>query len=211
MKIPLDKNIRKFALKPSQAFRKRMMDLVLSIIMLPFVLVLLIILVPLARHSTGGSGIFRQERVGLFGEEFVLYKLRSMSAGSVGSNVTHAGDDRITRFGRVLRKTKLDELPQLFNVLRGDMSFVGPRPDVHEVYENSNEPGIEKVLSLRPGITGPASIRFRNEEEELATVDDREAYNLNVIFPKKIKLNLEYIQNYSLLNDLAIMLKTVRK
>ena len=124
------------------------------------------------------------------------------------TNVTADGDQRITKTGRILRKLKIDELPQLFNVLLGQMSLVGPRPDVPGFADQLT--GDDRIiLSIRPGITGPASIAFRNEEEILASVDDPETYNREVIWPEKVAINKQYVQSQSLLGDVKLILQTV--
>ena len=130
----------------------------------------------------GGPVIFKQERVGRRGRMFTMYKFRSMTVSHLGSTVSVAGESRITPLGAVLRKYKLDELPELWNVLKADMSFVGPRPDVVG-YADKLEAEDRKILELRPGITGPASLKYANEEELLAGVDDPQRYNDEVIFP----------------------------
>lgn len=126
------------------------------------------------------------------------------------TNVTTDKDPRITKFGRIIRKTKLDEFPQILNVLKGDMSFVGPRPDVVEAYQDLK---LEDVvfLCVRPGITGVASVAFKDEEGLLASIDNPEEYNLNVIFPEKVKLNINYVKQQTLLLDVKIMMQTVIK
>lgn len=122
--------------------------------------------------------------------------------------ITIAGDARVTRLGKWLRRFKLDELPQLFNVLKGDMSFVGPRPDVPG-YMDKLDGTARALLGLRPGITGPATLAFRNEEVLLAQAPDPQTYNDRVIFPEKVRLNLQYMRNLSLLNDLRCILRTM--
>lgn len=133
-----------------------------------------------------------------------------MKAGSDNNNtfVTTATDDRILPFGKWLRKTKLDEIVELVNVLKGEMSFVGPRPDV-EGYADKLEGEDRKVLELRPGITGPASLKYINEEEILANVDNPQQYNDEVIFPDKVKINLDYYHNRTFWGDIKIILNTV--
>lgn len=209
MKLPLDASERNFALSPMRAFLKRTFDIAVALAMLPVIAPLTLVLLLIARKSTGQSGLFKQQRIGLYGEPFTLLKIRSMRPlDHVNTHVTTTSDPRITPFGAFLRKTKLDEMPQLFNVLMGDMSFVGPRPDVSEIFENI-DPAYMKVLCVRPGITGPASVEFRDEERILETKSDPEKYNREVIFPAKIRTNLSYIENYSLISDVVIMLRTV--
>ena len=162
-----------------------------------------------ATISTRNNGFFVQHRVGRDGKLFPLIKLRSMrQVVGVHTSVTTENDIRITSTGKVLRKLKIDELPQLINVLVGHMSLVGPRPDVPGFADElSGEDRI--VLSVRPGITGPATLAFRDEEDLLASVDDPEAYNRDVIWPEKVRLNKEYIKHYSLLVDVRAIWSTV--
>lgn len=162
-----------------------------------------------ARVDTGESGIFSQERVGRNGRLFRVFKIRTMrSSENLQTTVTTVDDERITRSGRLFRKTKIDELPQLVNVLIGNMSFVGPRPDVPGFADMLN--GEDRaILKLRPGITGPATLYYRDEESLLAQSDNPELFNRSVIFPQKVKMNLDYIRNYSLLGDISYILRTV--
>ena len=156
----------------------------------------------------GGWGFFAQKRVGKEGELFTMYRFRSMTVGHGGSSVSVAGESRITPLGAKLRKYKLDELPELWNVLIGDMSFVGPRPDVPG-YADMLEGEDRLILKLRPGITGPASLKYRNEEEILAQVDDPQRYNDEVIYPDKVRINLDYYYHHSLLGDIKLIMKTI--
>lgn len=162
-----------------------------------------------AAVSTQSDGLFRQTRVGFRGRLFLIVKLRTMRLSSEPTNaVTTSKDPRVTRAGWWLRRAKIDELPQLLNVLRGDMSLVGPRPDVPG-WADRLEGRDRIILSVRPGLTGPASIRFRHEEELLATVPDPEAYNRDVIFPEKVRLNRDYVENYSFFKDLKYLWLTI--
>ena len=156
----------------------------------------------------GGPVIFKQKRVGRNGKLFTMYKFRSMTVGHGGSSVSVAGESRITPLGAKLRKYKLDELPELWNVLIGDMSFVGPRPDVPG-YADQLKGEDRDVLKLRPGITGPASLKYRDEEELLAKQSDPQKYNDEVIFPDKVRLNLYYLRRYSFLKDIQMIFATV--
>ena len=157
-----------------------------------------------------GSFLFKQERIGQHGKPFDIYKIRTMKASCDNKNmfVTTANDDRILPFGKWLRKTKLDEIVELVNVLKGDMSFVGPRPDV-KGYADKLEGEDRKILELRPGITGPASLKYINEEEILAKADNPQQYNDEVIFPDKVKINLDYYYNRSFWGDIKIILNTI--
>lgn len=170
--------------------------------------VLLVVWVLIRIKMPGGPAIFAQKRVGLNGEFFTMYKFRSMTVSHGGSSVSVAGESRITPLGAKLRKYKLDELPELWNVFIGDMSFVGPRPDVPG-YADKLEGDDRLVLKLRPGITGPATLKYRNEEELLAQVDDPQKYNDEVIYPDKVRINLDYYYNHSLLGDLKMIFETV--
>jgi lipopolysaccharide/colanic/teichoic acid biosynthesis glycosyltransferase len=162
-----------------------------------------------ARIDTGKSGFFTQERVGKDGKPFRTIKIRTMKdIAGVSTNVTTGGDPRITRVGRILRRSKLDELPQLINVLLGDMSLVGPRPDVPG-FADKLEGADRIILSIRPGITGPASLKFRDEEKLLAEQSDPEDFNRRVIYPEKVRLNREYVENYRFRDDLLYILATV--
>lgn len=157
----------------------------------------------------GPPVLFRQQRVGLGGKLFAIYKYRTMREQSqAGTTVTVAGDSRVSPLGKVLRRYKIDELPQLINVLKGDMSFVGPRPDVPG-YADQLEGEARAVLLVRPGITGPATLAFRNEEELLARVADPERYNDEVIFPEKVRLNIGYAKAVTLRRDVELVLKTI--
>ena len=170
--------------------------------------VLLIVAILIKLKMPGGPIIFSQKRVGQYGKLFTMYKFRSMTVGHGGSSISVAGENRITPLGVKLRKYKLDELPELWNVLIGDMSFVGPRPDVPG-YADILEGNDGRVLELKPGITGPASLKYRNEEEILAMQDDPIKYNDEVIFPDKVKINLRYLDNWSFFEDIKIIIYTV--
>ena len=163
----------------------------------------------IATVETRTNGLFRQERVGMTGERFEMLKLRTMRSDSaLTSTVTVSDDVRITRSGAVLRKLKIDELPQLFNVVKGEMSMVGPRPDVPG-YADRLVGADQVILSVRPGITGPASIAYRHEERLLADAVDPEAFNREVIWPDKVRMNREYVENYAFSKDLICIAKTV--
>lgn len=170
--------------------------------------VMLIIAVLIRIKMSGGTVLFKQKRVGKDGKLFTMVKFRSMSINHGGSSVSVAGEKRITPLGAKLRKYKLDELPELWNVLKGDMSFVGPRPDVPG-YADQLQGDESEVLILRPGITGPASLKYRNEEEILATVDNPQQYNDIIIFPDKVRINRYYLHHYSFWMDLKIIIATV--
>lgn len=163
----------------------------------------------IASKDTGLSGFFRQTRVGKGGKLFKVLKIRSMRpVEGVVTTVTTDHDPRISKVGRFWRKTKIDELPQLWNVFLGDMSFVGPRPDVPG-FADKLQGDDRLMLTIRPGITGPATVKFRNEEELLAAQPDPETYNREVIWPEKVKINVEYVENYSLMKDLKFIIDTL--
>ena len=182
----------------------RVFSLLGIIILSPVILVVAL----LVRLNIGRPVLFRQERVGKDSKLFTIWKFRTMEDENEGSSVCVAGDERILPLGIKLRKYKLDELPQLWNVLKGDMSFVGPRPDVPG-YADQLQGDDRDVLKLRPGITGPATLKYRDEEELLATVDNPKEYNDTVLFPDKVRINRYYLHNYSFWTDLKILFATV--
>ncbi|MBD5179615.1 MAG: sugar transferase [Bacteroidales bacterium] len=170
--------------------------------------VLLIVAVLIKIKMPGGPVIFKQKRVGRNGKLFTMYKFRSMTVGHGGSSVSVAGESRITPLGAKLRHYKLDELPELWNVLIGDMSFVGPRPDVPGYADQLQGDDCE-VLKLRPGITGPASLKYRDEEDLLAKQADPQKYNDEIIFPDKVRINRYYLHHYSFIKDIQMIFCTV--
>ncbi|MDY3111413.1 MAG: sugar transferase [Porphyromonas sp.] len=183
----------------------RIVSLVGLIILSP---VLLVVAILIRVKMPGGPVLFKQKRVGKEGKLFTMVKFRSMSVAHGGSSVSVAGESRITPLGAKLRKYKLDELPELWNVLIGDMSFVGPRPDVPG-YADKLVGEDRVILKLRPGITGPASLKYRDEETLLATVEDPIRYNDEVIFPDKVRINKEYYYNWSFWQDIRYIVRTV--
>jgi lipopolysaccharide/colanic/teichoic acid biosynthesis glycosyltransferase len=188
---------------------KYIFDRVVSLVGLLLIWPLLLVLVLMIRRSMPGApAIFKQQRVGKDGRLFTMYKFRTMVPHHSGSSVSVAGEDRITPLGKTLRRYKLDELPELWNILIGDMSFVGPRPDVPG-YADCLEGEDREILNLRPGITGPASLKYRDEEELLAKVEDPIAYNNEVIYPDKVRLNRYYYHHYSFVMDLRMIFATV--
>lgn len=172
------------------------------LVLWPVILVAMVV----AAISTRTNGLFRQQRVGKGGRLFKVCKLRTMRNVS-GTTVTTVNDARITRAGAVLRRLKLDELPQFWNVLVGEMSLVGPRPDMPG-YLDALEGDDRRLLELRPGITGPATLKYRDEELILAEQDDPERYNDTVIWPDKVRINLDYMDNWSFMTDVRIFLRT---
>lgn len=201
---------RTFRLSAVQRLLKRSFDFAASFLGLLCVSWLIAIAWLLATIDTGVNGFFTQPRVGRHGRLFKVVKIRTMRPnGESGSTVTTAEDPRVTRLGRFWRRTKIDELPQLFNVVVGQMSFVGPRPDVPG-FADRLEGEDRIILELRPGITGPAALAYRNEEALLASVPEPERYNREVIYPDKVRINREYIQNWSFWRDLRYILQTLR-
>lgn len=170
--------------------------------------VLIVVAILIKIKMPGGPALFTQKRVGRHGKLFTMHKFRSMTVTHSGSSVSVAGEARITPFGAKLRKYKLDELPELWDVLIGNMSFVGPRPDVPG-YADQLKGDDRRVLELRPGITGPASLKYRDEEELLAKVENPIEYNDTVIYPDKVRINLYYLDHYSFIKDIQMILCTV--
>ena len=198
-------------LTPANRILKRTFDVFLSFFGLLLLWPLILLGWIAAAFSTRDNGFFIQIRVGMHGRTFKLLKLRSMlNRDDVRTSVTTRQDPRITRVGALLRKTKIDELPQLWNVLVGHMSIVGPRPDVPGFADKLTGEDLI-ILSIRPGITGPATLEFRNEEELLSKHSDPERYNREVIWPKKIQLNKAYVANYSFWKDLGYIWRTIAR
>jgi lipopolysaccharide/colanic/teichoic acid biosynthesis glycosyltransferase len=188
---------------------KRIFDIIATIVALVIASpVMAVIAVLIALTMPDGPILFRQVRIGQHGKPFVIVKFRTMRAASSGATITASNDSRITPLGSFLRKYKLDELPELWNVLRGDMSLVGPRPDVPG-YADLLEGEDRQILQLKPGLTGPATLKYRNEEALLAQQHDPIRYNDEVIWPDKVKINLIYYYNHSLLGDVKILFSTI--
>ncbi|MBN1127410.1 MAG: sugar transferase [Chitinispirillaceae bacterium] len=188
---------------------KRFSDLLVSLAGHLVLLPLFVLVAVLVRLTSPGPVFFTQDRVGRNGRLFRVVKFRTMTVGADRQgSITAATDARITGIGRVLRRFKLDELPQLWNVLIGNMSFVGPRPDVPG-YADTLGGEDRKVLALRPGITGPASLFFRSEEELLARVEDAKKYNDEVIWPVKVAINRIYREEWTFWKDIGYMVITV--
>lgn len=188
---------------------KRIFDIVFSFLGLIFLTPLLILIVVLMKVTTKGPVIYRQLRVGRNNNDFIIFKFRTMSvdADKLGLLTVGGRDARVTKLGFYLRKFKLDELPQLANVLKGDMSFVGPRPEVRKYVDLYNQEQ-KQVLSVRPGITDLASIEFRNENELLSSQKDPESYYVHFIMPKKLEINLDYLKGHTLYKDVWVIFKT---
>ncbi|SFU33252.1 sugar transferase [Halomonas korlensis] len=191
--------------------KKRVLDFTLAAIGLLLAWWIIALAWLAATLNTGRNGFFTQRRIGRGGKPFTLVKIRTMrDSPGLHTTVTRANDPRITRVGRLLRRTKIDELPQLWNVLIGDMSFVGPRPDVTGFADNLV--GEERLLlRVRPGITGPATLKYRDEEELLEKTADPETFNRHVIWPDKVRINLHYVHQWSLTEDLKHIWHTVAK
>ena len=189
---------------------KRLFDIFFSILGLVVLSPLFLVVAVWIKLDSRGPVFYRQVRVGRHNCDLRIFKFRSMRVGSdKGSLVTIGGrDPRVTRSGYYIRKFKLDELPQLINVLKGDMSFVGPRPEVRHYVDYWTEEQMV-VLSVRPGITDPASIKFRNENELMATAENPEEYYINVIMQEKLKLYIEYVNSHSLISDIRLIFKTL--
>ena len=194
-----------------QHMLKRLFDLCVALPLLVVTAPLIIVGAVVARVETGRSGIYRQLRVGRDGQLFEVRKIRTMRVvEDVSTTVTTQHDVRITRSGAWMRKWKIDELPQLLNVVRGEMSLVGPRPDVPGFADRLT--GHDRViLTVRPGITGPATLAFRDEEQVLASVLDPETHNLTILWPEKVRMNCEYVASWSLLGDVRYVVDTVRR
>jgi lipopolysaccharide/colanic/teichoic acid biosynthesis glycosyltransferase len=163
----------------------------------------------IASIETKSNGFFIQKRVGRSGKLFYVIKIKTMqSVAGIDTTITTSNDKRITKSGMFFRKTKIDELPQLWNVFKGEMSFVGPRPDIPG-YADKLKGEDRFILNLKPGITGPASLKYANEEELLSMVDNPKKYNDQIIFPDKVKINLEYYYNNSFFGDLKLIFRTI--
>ena len=190
---------------------KRLFDIIFSLAGIVFLLPIFMIVSILIKIDSSGPILFFQKRVGLNGSFFKIIKFRTMIVNHNDSlTVTLKNDKRITRIGKVLRKYKIDEIPELINVLVGDMSFVGPRPDVPG-YADLLKGNNRNILKLRPGITSRASIKYANEEQLLLFQEDPIAYNNDVIFPDKVKMNLNYYENNNIWIDIKIIFATIYK
>jgi lipopolysaccharide/colanic/teichoic acid biosynthesis glycosyltransferase len=193
----------------SQIMIKRVFDFLLALVGLTLVAPIIILGWIVASIETRSNGFFLQKRVGKGGQLFTLVKIKTMKPVlGVNTNITQKNDVRITASGSIFRNTKIDELPQLWNVLIGQMSFVGPRPDV-KGYADKLQGNDKAVLLVRPGITGPASLKYKNEEELLATQGNPEQYNNEVIWPDKVKINVNYVNNWSFIQDVRYIYQTI--
>ena len=190
---------------------KRAFDCALALLMLMALLPCMGLVALVVAFSSREPVLFRQRRVGLDGQEFELLKFRTMSRTRTGPGITRSGDSRITRVGGFLRSWKLDEFPQLINVIRGEMSLVGPRPDLPQ-YIAQLRPQHLRILTVRPGITGAASTAYRDEEQVLsqAPVEQLERFYVSQVLPNKAEMDWEYACRATMLSDLGILLKTIR-
>ncbi len=192
-----------------QRVAKRTLDLTLAGVGVALTWWIMVLAIAAATISTRKPGLFVQRRVGRDGRLFPIAKVRTTrhTAGR-GTSVTTAHDERVTALGRFLRRTKIDELPQLLNVVAGHMSLVGPRPDVPGFADELK--GSDRIiLRVRPGITGPAALAFRDEEALLAAQEDPERFNREVLFPEKVRLNRAYVEDYSFAKDIAYLWRTI--
>lgn len=184
---------------------KRAFDVLLAIFLIPLAIVPLVLFLVLATIDTKQIGLFSQDRVGKDAKLFKIYKIRTLKKGN---HLLGHLDDSASGFGKFLRAYKLDELPQLFNVLIGDMSFVGPRPDI-KGFADELEGDDRIILKIKPGVTGPATIKYKNEEDLLALQDDPENYNRTIIWKDKVEINKMYIKNWSFYLDLKYILQSI--
>lgn len=189
---------------------KRLFDIVLSGVGLLILSPLLVAIAVWVKLDSPGPVFFRQERIGRHGVPFRIHKFRTMAHGGQGALITVGADRRITRAGALLRRAKLDELPQLIDVLLGDMSLVGPRPEVPRYVAMYPASLRDKVLSVRPGITDVASLEYRDENERLARAADPEQEYVNVVMPAKLQLAAQYVDRASLAFDLQLILRTMK-
>lgn len=191
---------------------KKIFDFIVALLALFILLPFFLVVAVLIKADSKGAVFFRQTRVGKGGKLFKIYKFRTMEQVQPegGLKITVGGDSRITKIGRALRKSKLDELPQLINIIKGEMSFVGPRPEVPEYVEHYSQQDKDIVLSVRPGITDLASIEFRDENDILAGEDEPEKAYIEKILPEKLKYCRFYVDNQSFFGDIAIILRTIK-
>lgn len=199
-------------MKKINSIVKRIFDFFAALIGIVILSPIFIIVSIAIKLDSPGNIMFLQKRVGKCGKEFDIFKFRTMvtNAERLGKQITVGKDNRITKVGAFLRKYKIDELPQLFNVLKGDMSLVGPRPEVPKYVALYNEEQ-KKVLSVRPGITDLASLKYSDENDILGKVENPEEYYINVIMKDKLSLNLEYIEKSNLFFDISLVIKTILK
>lgn len=198
--------------KQASLILKRALDILLAVVLLVFLILPIAVIAVAVRCGSEGPVLFRQERVTRYGRRFKILKFRTMvvDAERLGSMVTTDSDSRVTKIGRTLRKFRLDELPQIFNVLGGSMTFVGTRPEVLK-YVELYEDKYYATLLLPAGITSPASIMYKDEEKLLASHEDADRVYMELILPEKMKYNLAYTENFGIISDLRIMFQTVKE
>lgn len=191
---------------------KRIFDIVVALIMLVFLILPIIVIAVIVKATSPGHIFFRQERVTTYGRHFKIFKFRTMveNAEALGTQVTTNSDSRVTSIGRFLRKYRLDELPQVFNVLGGSMSFVGTRPEVPR-YVGQYRDEYYATLLLPAGITSLASIMYKDEEKLLASAEDADTVYVNDVLPEKMKYNLEYTKSFGFFSDIRLMFKTAKE
>lgn len=199
-------------MKPSNSFAKSAFDRIFGVIGFVLLSPFLAVIALLVRLTSPGPVLFLQERVGKNGKPFRIMKFRTMVEGAeeMGLKITVGNDARVTRVGETLRKFKLDELPQILNIVKGEMSFVGPRPEVPKYVAHYTQEQ-KKVLSIKPGVTDLASIKYRKESELLGQSQDPEKTYLEEIMPEKLRINLDYVERASLAYDLRLLWRTVRE
>lgn len=199
-------------MKPSNSFAKSAFDRIFGVIGFVLLSPFLAVIALLVRLTSPGPVLFLQERVGKNGKPFRIMKFRTMVEGAeeMGLKITVGNDARVTRVGETLRKFKLDELPQILNIVKGEMSFVGPRPEVPKYVAHYTQEQ-KKVLSIKPGVTDLASIKYRKESELLGQSQDPEITYLEEIMPEKLRINLDYVERASLAYDLRLLWMTVRE
>ncbi len=198
--------------KTGSRVAKRVFDVVCALLMLVFLIIPILVIAVIVKASSKGHVFFRQERVTTYGRHFKIFKFRTMveNAEALGTQVTTSGDSRVTGIGRFLRKYRLDELPQVFNVLGGSMSFVGTRPEVPRYVEQYDDEYYATLL-LPAGITSLASIMYKDEEKLLESADDADRVYIEQVLPEKMKYNLEYVKSFGFFSDIKLMFKTVKE
>lgn len=197
--------------KTGSLILKRVTDILISLVLLIFLIIPIIVICIVVRLDSSGPIFFRQERVTTYGKRFKILKFRTMVADAekLGTFVTTCGDDRVTGAGKILRKYRLDELPQIFNVLSGNMSLVGTRPEVPK-YVECYEPEYYATLLIPAGVTSPAALMYKDEQKLLESQKNADEVYLNTILPEKMKYNLQYTKEFGFRSDIKIMFKTVR-
>ena len=185
---------------------KRFFDLFLSLVLFPILILPILVLVIIASIDTSANGFFMHERIGQYGKPFKMFKIRTLK---VEEHQLGRLTESATGFGNWLRRTKLDELPQIFNVILGQMSFVGPRPDVRGFADELRGENRE-ILKIKPGVTGPATLKYKDEDYVLALQEDAENYNRTIIWPDKVRINLNYVRNWSFISDICYLLKSIK-